>query len=240
MSDMRLSVIIPAYNEENRIGNSLKVILEYLSKQNYNFEIIVVDDGSSDKTIEKVKEIDSSDKIKILKNEINKGKGYSIRKGMLEAIGECQLFSDADLSTPIGELDKFWKYLNEDYDIVIGSRALKDSVLEVRQPFYREFMGRAFNFIVRFILGFKIKDTQCGFKIFKKDVAKHIFSIQKIEGWSFDVEILYIASKLDYKIKEVPVRWINSPSSKVNPLKDALKMFIDVSRLKRKYKDLKF
>jgi len=236
---MRLSIIIPAYNEENRIGNSLKLILRYLSKQDYNFEIIVVDDGSSDRTIEKVKEIDSSGKIKILKNEINKGKGYSIKKGMLEAMGEYQLFSDADLSTPIEELEKFWKYLNEGYDIVIGSRALKDSILEVRQPFYREFMGRAFNFIVRFILGFKIKDTQCGFKIFKKEVAKHIFSIQKIKGWSFDVEILYIASKLDYKIKEVPVRWINSPSSKVNPLKDALRMFFDVSRLKREYRDLK-
>jgi len=236
---MRLSIIIPAYNEENRIGNSLKLILRYLSKQDYNFEIIVVDDGSSDRTIEKVKEIDSSGKIKILKNEINKGKGYSIKKGMLEAMGEYQLFSDADLSTPIEELEKFWRYLDEDYVIVIGSRALKDSILEVRQPFYREFMGRAFNFIVRVILGFKIKDTQCGFKIFKKEVAKHIFSIQKIEGWSFDVEILYIASKLDYKIKEVPVRWINSPLSKVNPLKDALKMFFDVSRLKREYRDLK-
>lgn len=239
MDNVTLSVIIPAYNEESRIGDSLKLVLNYLSKQDYDFEIIVVDDGSIDKTTEIVQQIEKSNRIKVLRNEINKGKGYSIKQGMFEAKGEFVLFSDADLSTPIEELGKFWEYIREGYDIVIGSRALKESRLEVRQPFYREFMGRTFNCIVRFILGFNIKDTQCGFKLFKNDVAKKIFPMQKIEGWSFDVEILYIALKLNYKIKEVPVRWINSPCSKVNPLKDALRMFMDVCRLKREYKDLK-
>ncbi len=238
MNNIKLTVVIPAYNEENRIGGTLSLIHEYLSKQDYSYEIIVVDDGSNDGTIQAVEKI-GNDRLKILKNEKNKGKGYSIKRGMLEAIGDYVLFSDADLSTPIEELEKFWKYLDEGYDIVIGSRALKESVLEVRQPFYRELMGRIFNFIVRHILNFKLRDTQCGFKIFKRDVANKIFSIQKIEGWSFDVEILYIATKLNYRIKEVPVRWINSPLTKVNPFKDAINMFIDITKLRKEYKDLK-
>lgn len=227
-----LTVIIPAYNEEKRIGQSLKEIYKFLKTKDYTWEILVVDDGSKDKTIEVSKESVPEANIRIEKNPVNMGKGATIKNGMLLAKGKYRLFSDADLSTPIEELDKMLPYMQSGYSVAIGSRALKESKLEVRQPIYREMMGRMFNLIVRILLIGNIKDTQCGFKLFSDEAAEKIFKIQKLSGFSFDVEVLFLARKFGFKIKEVPVRWINSPASKVSPIKDSLKMFFDLIKIR--------
>lgn len=228
-----LSIVIPAYNEEKRIEETLEKILNYLKTKNYQYEIIVVDDGSSDNTVKVLETIAKENKnIFILKNEQNSGKGYSVRKGVLESKGDYILFSDADLSTPIEEVEKLLHWLNQGFDVTIGSRGLKESDIKIHQPFYRELMGKFFNFLVQTLLIKGIKDTQCGFKCFKKDATKEIFKRQKIDGFGFDVEILYIAKKLNYKIKEVPVTWLNSPNSKVSPIKHSLEMFKDILKIK--------
>ncbi|PIU68690.1 MAG: glycosyl transferase [Armatimonadetes bacterium CG07_land_8_20_14_0_80_40_9] len=228
-----LSIVIPAYNEEKRIGDSLRKIKEYLNKESYSYEIIVVDDGSKDETVKKVEDITKEwEDIYVLKNEKNQGKGYSVRRGILSAKGEYILFSDADLSTPIEEVERLINFLKEGYDLAIGSRALKDSKIRIHQPYYRELMGRFFNFFVQVLLFKGIKDTQCGFKVFRREVAKELFSQQKIDGFSFDVEILYLAHKFNYKIKEVPVVWLNSKVSRVNPLKHSLQMFKELLRIR--------
>jgi dolichyl-phosphate beta-glucosyltransferase len=226
---LNLSVIIPAYNEEHRIKETLNKIINHLNKKKYNYEIIIVDDGSKDKTISIIQNIKNK-KIRILKNEINKGKGYSIKRGVLNATRDLILFSDADLSTPIEELDHFIKYL--DYDIIIGSRALKESNIIIHQPFYREYSGKIFNLFVKLFTVRGIKDTQCGFKLFKKDIAYNIFKKQTIDRFGFDVEILYIANKYNYKIKELPVHWLNDTKSKVSLFKDSIRMFLDLIKIR--------
>lgn len=228
----RLSVIVPAYNEEERLKESLPKILTYLDAQNYSYEVVVVDDGSADGTSKVAGEIGGHRPVRVLRNEPNSGKGYSIKRGMMEARGEYRLFSDADLSTPIEELGKFWPLAGDGNDVVIGSRALPDSVLEVRQAFYRELMGRAFNLIVQTLLVGGIRDTQCGFKMFSARAAEKIFPLQTLAGFSFDVELLVLARKHGFKIAEVPVRWINSPASKVSAWRDSTRMFADLIRLK--------
>lgn len=230
MANLSLSVIIPAYNEENRIGKTLKKIIGYLERKKYDYEIILVDDGSKDKTIGVVKSLKNK-KVRILKNKHNLGKGGSVKNGMLAAKKDYLLFSDADLSTPIEELEKFEK-LKEKHDILIGSRALKESDIKIKQPFYRILMGKVFNFIVNIVVIWGIKDTQCGFKLFRKEAAKKIFSKQTFNGFSFDVELLFIAKKYGYSIKEIPVMWINSTESKVNALKDSIMMFIDLLKIR--------
>ncbi|MCX7624652.1 MAG: glycosyltransferase family 2 protein [Candidatus Sumerlaeaceae bacterium] len=230
---LRLSLIIPAYNEEERLRASLPNVLEYLSSQPYAWEIIVVDDGSRDATSAVVERIAEGRKnIRVLRNEPNRGKGYSIRRGMLEARGEYRLFSDADFSTPIEEVEKFWKAADEGYEVVIGSRGLRESELVVRQNIVRETMGRIFNFIVRTLLIPGIHDTQCGFKMFSARAAEAVFPQQTLDGFSFDVEILYLALREGFKVREVPIRWINSPATKVSPLRDATRMFFDVLRIR--------
>jgi len=227
-----LSVVIPAYNEEKRIGNTLEQIMRYLNQKPWDWDIVLVDDGSKDRTVEIAQKAITDSRLKILKNIENLGKGASIRKGMLSAKGKFRLFSDADLSTPIEELEKILPYTEKDYGVAIGSRALKESQLEVRQPFYREWMGRIFNCFVRlFVIG-SIKDTQCGFKVFTAEAAESIFRVQRLSGFAFDVEVLFLARKKGFKIKEVPVRWINSPASKVHPIKDSVKMFIDILKVR--------
>ncbi len=227
-----LSVVIPAYNEENRIVGTLREIEKFLLGKNYSSEIVVVDDGSKDRTIEVAKKAISKIPLSVLKNEVNSGKGASIKKGMLAARGKYRLFSDADLSTPIEELDKMLPFVQGDYGVAIGSRALRESKLEVRQPFYREMMGRIFNLFVRIIVIGNIKDTQCGFKLFTDEASENVFVAQKLKGFSFDVEILLLAKKYGFKIKEVPVRWINSPATKVSAFKDSLKMFLDLIKIR--------
>ncbi len=224
-----LTVVIPAYNEEVRLARSLPIILEYLHKQAYDWEVLVVNDGSRDDTVG-VAERFGNDRVRVITNQPNRGKGYSIRRGMLEAGGKWRLFSDADLSTPIEELDKFWQYTEEGYDVVIGSRALPESDLEVRQPKSREFAGRVFNTAVQTFLVPGLCDTQCGFKLFSAEAANQVFPKQTLHGFAFDVEILMLTHKLGFKIKEAPVKWVNDEGSKVSTL-SGVKGFIDLARL---------
>ena len=228
-----LSVIIPAYNEENRLPATLKEIGSYLDQGKTDYEIIVVDDGSKDKTTLKVKEIKNNNgRVQLLQNEKNRGKGFSVRKGILAAQGEYILFYDADGSTPISELEKLLEKLRAGYDIAIGSRGLKESQIRVRQPLYREYMGKIFNRLVRLLTVPGIADTQCGFKCFRRETARELFTLQKIKRFSFDVEILYLAQKGGYKIVEVPVVWMNSPVSRVGLIKDSLQMLFDLFRIR--------
>jgi len=224
-----ISIIIPAYNEERRIVDTLNKIKAFLDGKDY--EIVVVNDGSKDRTVEVVEEL-HDDHIRIINNPGNKGKGYAVRNGMLHAKGDLLLFSDADLSTPIEELEKLLPFVKEGYGIVIGSRAMKESDIKVHQPFYRELMGKFFNKIVGLVAVKGIKDTQCGFKLFTREAADKIFKLQKLDGFSFDVELLYLAKKLGFKIKEVPIVWINDEDTRVSTIKDSAKMFFDLFKIR--------
>jgi dolichyl-phosphate beta-glucosyltransferase len=227
-----ISVVIPAYNEEKRIAPTIERIWEYLDARPGEFEMLIVDDGSRDSTAALVKEIAGRlPNIGVLANERNMGKGHSIRKGILSAKGELMLISDADLSTPIEELEKLTPYL-EEFDIAIGSRGLKESDIAVRQPWYRERMGKSFNMLVRLLVVGGVKDTQCGFKLFRGDAARRVFELSRIKGFSFDVEALFIAKKLGYRIKEVPIRWLDSPASTVSVFSAPLRMFADLFKIR--------
>jgi len=228
---MNLSIVIPCFNEEKRITQTLSKISSYLKNKGINYEIILVDDGSKDKTLSCVEGFDN---IIILKNERNRGKGYSVRRGVLEAKGEYILFSDADLSTPIEELERFLKEIGEN-DIVIGSRASAESKIIIHQPWWREKMGKVFNILINLFIINGFKDTQCGFKLFRKEPAKKIFSLSKINGFAFDVEVILIAKRLGYRIKDLPVTWINSRESKVNPIIAPIKMIIELIKIKRNF-----
>jgi len=224
-----ISVVIPAYREEGTLRDTFSKITGYLVNKGNPYEILIVVDGSPDKTLEIAKEIATKDSnVKVLINERNRGKGFSVKRGMLEATGDYVLFTDADLSTPIEELDKLLFALRQDCDVAIGSRALPGSQVKIHQPFYREYSGRAFNLIMRLITFLNIKDTQCGFKCFTKKAVKDVFKRQMLDGFSFDVEDLYIAKKLGYRIKEVPVVWIDSESTTVSFIKHSIQMFIDL------------
>ncbi len=226
-----LSIIIPAYNEERRIASTLTKILNYLSDRDYTWEIILVDDGSTDRTLYKAREVIRDERLIIIENPVNHGKGYSVKKGILASKGEILLFSDADLSTPIEEMDKMLSWIEKGYDIVIGSRALPDSIIELPQAWHRQTMGKIFNLLVHTVVLKGFKDTQCGFKCFKREGALKIFNLQRITGFAFDVEILLIARKFGFNIKEVPVRWMNSPESKVHIIKGSLSMLIELFKM---------
>lgn len=228
-----ISVVIPAFNEEDRIGATIQKIYDYLKEKSETFEIIVVDDGSSDNTVDVVRNASERIKnIKVLSNGSNKGKGFSVRNGILNSTCSLVLISDADLSTPIEEIEKFFPWIDSGYDIVIGSRGLEESEILKKQPWYRQSMGKTFNEMVKILVLNDFDDTQCGFKIFKSDAAKRVFSLSKIDGFAFDVEILFIAKKMGFRTKEVPVRWINSPQSRVKIMRDPLKMFLDLFRIR--------
>jgi len=225
-----LSVVIPTYNEEKRIGETLKKIIAYLSHRNYSSEMIVVDDASFDQTAKIIENF--GEKIILLKNKERKGKGYSIRKGILSAGGDFILFSDADLSTPIEELEKLLFWLKKGYHLVIGSRALPDSEIPIPQPFFRRLMGRLFSLLVKLLVVRGFSDTQCGFKCFEKKTASFLFNQQRLSGFCFDVEILYLAKRFKKRAKEVPIRWLNSPASKISPIKHSFLMFLDLIRIR--------
>jgi len=232
---MLLSIIIPVYNEEKRLHASLSKIVDYVREKGIsnNSEIIVVNDGSQDNSVSVINQFkENYDFIKLVDYKDNKGKGYAVKKGVLSAKGQYILFMDADLSTPLEEINKVIGFLDKEYDISIGSRGLKDSDRVIRQPIYRQTMGKIFNLMVRLLLIKNIKDTQCGFKCFKKEVAREIFNQTVIDRFSFDVEILYIAQKKGYRIKEVPVKWYNSPDSKVGLIKDSSKMLFEILKIK--------
>lgn len=237
-----VSVVIPAYNEERRLPQTLQRVTEYLSAQNYQSELIVVDDGSTDGTVPVAESFaEAHPLLRIIKND-HRGKGYTVRTGMLAARGHIVLFSDADLSTPIEDLERLLPWFERGYDIVIGSRE-GAGAQRMHEPFYRHLMGRAFNFIVQSLTVRGIEDTQCGFKAFRDDVAQDVFSRMLLYGenatrvsggmvTAFDVEVLFIGSKSGYRIKEVPVRWRYGTETKVSPLKDSYRNFRDVLQVR--------
>lgn len=216
-----LSIVVPAYNEQSRLPETIRQIQEYLSRTQWAFhEILIVDDGSSDKTAEVADSFAKADSnVRVLRNPGNRGKGYSVRHGMAEARGEWRLFTDADLSAPIEEIEKLCDAVErEGSQVAIGSRALDRSLIGVHQPGMRESAGRVFNAVMRGVIGLQIADTQCGFKLFQKEAALEIFPRQTQDRFGFDVEILFIAKKHGYKISEVPVRWNHVEGSKVGML----------------------
>jgi dolichyl-phosphate beta-glucosyltransferase len=238
MKATKLSVIIPAYNEADRLPATLNEAYTWLTDHfGEAFEVIVVDDGSSDTTVEKAEAmIAERPHLKVLVQLENRGKGAAVRRGMLEATGEIRLFMDADHSTHVRETEKVLVAIKHGAEVVIASRQHPDSDISVHQSWLREHMGQSFNFIMRSIVGLDIQDTQCGFKAFTAKAAESIFSRQKLEGFSFDVELLFLAAKLNYTIAEIPVEWINKPNSRVRMIADPMLMFADVIRIRRLHK----
>lgn len=221
-----LSVVIPAYNEERRIGATLARIGSFLSEGRYDAEIVLVDDGSSDGTLAVAWSTDRSGiPLQAITYRPNRGKGHAVREGMLAARGAYILMTDADLSAPIDELGALLGPVSRgEYDVAIGSRGLESSRLGVRQPWMRERMGRIFNVLVRAVTGLPFSDTQCGFKLFARSAARKLFAWQRGGGFAFDAEILYLAMKSGMRVLEEPITWNNAPGSKVNPVSDSLRM----------------
>jgi dolichyl-phosphate beta-glucosyltransferase len=229
----RYSIIIPAYNEGARVGSSLAKVLAYLAEQGWDAEVIVVNDGSRDNTAEIIRGYaEKNPRLRPLENPGNRGKGYSVRNGMLHAHGEILLFSDADLSSPIEEAGKLMAAIADGADIAIGSRWLRKDLQTQRQPLHRQLFGRIFNLLLRITLGLNFKDTQCGFKAFTRHAAKTIFPLQKIERWGFDPELLYLARKFGLKVAEVPVAWAHSEGTRISPLRDGTKMFVEMLKIR--------
>lgn len=233
-----LSLVIPAYNEAKRLPATIRSIAAYLSGATFEtVELIIVDDGSEDGTAAAAAsakpELDATGiSLRVLRNERNRGKGFSVRRGMVEAVHEWVMFSDADHSAPISEMEKLIRTAKTGgHDVAIGSRAIDRSLIGVRQPWHREFLGRAFNLNVRLLTGLQIADTQCGFKLFTRRSAKQIAAKQRIERFGFDVEQLYLARKLGFAVAEVPVRWNNEESSSVT-LREGMRAFAEVWRVK--------
>ena len=230
---MHLSVIIPAYNEEKRLPKTLTEIDKYLRKQFYDYEIIVVNDGSKDRTAEIVRKLAKEIKnLRLIDNKTNHGKGFVVRQGLLKAQGRYRLFTDADNSTSIDQVEKMWPEFEKGYDIVIGSRDIKGAILDPPQPWLRRLVGDTFNLLVQLILGlWGFWDTQCGFKGFTEKAAKDILPKCKINRFAFDPEILVIGKKMGYKIKEIPIHWKATPTTAVK-LKSMVKMGIDLLKIK--------
>jgi dolichyl-phosphate beta-glucosyltransferase len=231
---IKITVIIAAYNEETRICPSLLKVSEYLCTNQLKHEIIVVDDGSSDATSRVVEALASRIRnLKIIRYPVNRGKGYALRQGVLASKGTLLLLTDADLSTPIEELQKLSTFIIEKKcEIAIGSRALSSSEIIVKQPWLRQKMGKVFNKIIRALVLDGFSDTQCGFKLFSGDIARQLFREAQIDRFAYDVEILALAKKNGYKVSEVPVKWINSFDSKVNPFFDSLQMLKDIFKIR--------
>jgi dolichyl-phosphate beta-glucosyltransferase len=226
-----LTVVIPAYNEESRLPKSLDRIVEYYAAQPYEWDVLVVSDGSQDRTGEIVR-AKNDERVKLIEYQPNRGKGYAVRTGMLAAEGDLVLFCDADLATPQEETEKLLPHLVEGARVAIGSRPLHESNLEIRQPWYREMAGRGFNTMVQWLAIKGIKDTQCGFKMFDRSAAAEIFARCKLDGFGFDFEALMIARDLGYRIDEVPIRWRHMEGSKVNLVRDGLRMLRDLLKLR--------
>jgi dolichyl-phosphate beta-glucosyltransferase len=233
LSEPRLAVVIPAYNEESRILPTLERVRDYLSAQPYSWSVTLVSDGSTDRTVELAEGFSAENLgFHVIANRPNRGKGHAVRTGMLQTEGELILFSDADLAAPIEEVEKLLEHMDAGADIAIGSRPLKESKLEIHQPFYREMLGRAFNLAVQTLAVRGIHDTQCGFKIFTKAAARDVFSRCKLDGFSFDFEALMIARDLGYRIAEVPIRWRHQEGSKVVLMRDGPRMLRDLVKLR--------
>lgn len=220
-----ISLIIPTFNEEKRLGNSLEKLADFLNSFEIEVEVLIADDGSSDKTLDIAS--DFQNKFKNLKifNLEHKGKGWAVNQGFKNATGEVVVFTDADFSTPITEIEKLISKINEGFDVVVGSRAIDRSLIKVHQNFFRENIGRAANLLIQLLAVRGIKDTQCGFKAFRKSTTEKVFEKQKVWGFAFDVELLFLARKANLKIAEVGVLWFNDPHSTVRPFFDTLQSF---------------
>ena len=232
---MKLSIIIPVFNEARRLPHSLEKMIAFFREKGISFEIVVVNDGSTDgsRTVisrykEKYKEI------VLVDYPVNRGKGYAVSRGVSKGSGEFLLFSDADLSTPIEEYEKLMGFIHSGYDIVIGSRRIKGAYIRIRQPIHRRILGRGFGLLTEIVFLRGIKDSQCGFKLFKSDVAKKAFKKREVDGFSFDVEVLYVArKKLHARIMEVPVEWSDSARlSKVRAGRETFRMLKDLFRIR--------
>lgn len=233
MNAATYSIVIPAYNESQRIGASLEKVLAHIAQRGWDAEVLVVNDGSRDDTAAIVGRFaQSRRRVRLIENPGNRGKGYSVRNGMLHARGEILIFSDADLSSPIAEADKLIAALRRGADVAIGSRWIRPEFQTERQPLYRQLFGRIFNLLLRIFLGLRYKDTQCGLKAFTRHAAQHIFPRQRIERWGFDPELLFLARKQRFQIAEIPVEWAHDERSKINPLVDGLKMFVEILRIR--------
>lgn len=228
-----ISCVIPAYNEERRLGATLARVSEYFGASGREYEIIVVDDGSRDATARLAAEYAQQDRhCRVFNLDHNRGKGAAVRRGVAESRGDLVLFSDADLSTPIEEVEALERVVLSGSDIAVGSRALPESRVEVHQPRLRELMGKTYNLLIRMTLMSGIHDTQCGFKLFSGPVARELFRVSRIDDFGFDVEILFLACKRGYRVTEVPVRWINSPASRVMVFSDSAAMLYDLLRVR--------
>ena len=228
-----LSIVIPAYNESARIEATLERVLECVRTTGWDAEVLVVDDGSSDDTPVIVQRwMQRYDRLHLIKNPGNRGKGYSVRNGLLQAAGDIVMFTDADLSAPMEEAERLFAAIDAGAHVAIGSRWLDRQKQTVHQPLYRRFFGRCFNKVTRLVMGLPFKDTQCGFKAFKREAAQVIFRLQTIERWGFDPEILFIAQKLKYRIDEVPVTWGHDERSRMSYLKDGMKMLEEMAQIR--------
>ena len=231
-NDIKLTIIIPAFNEASRISNTLIETDKYLRQQSYRSEIIVVDDACTDTTIDVVKSLFYKiPNLRVVKHRTNQGKGGAVQTGVNAARGQWLLFMDADLATPINQLDEFWSYTNN-FEVLIGSRHLQADSIKTYQPFLRHMFGRLANLYIRSLLLPGIMDPQCGFKLFSRSAAYDLFSRQTIKGFSFDIEILSLAAVLDYPIKEIPVNWYDKPNGTVNVARDGWRSFWDVLKIK--------
>lgn len=233
-----ISIVIPAYNESHRLGPTLRRVLDFLSQQTWDAEVIVVDDGSQDRTADIVRNYAGSDWagndgiVRLVQNPGNRGKGYSVRNGVMNARGNIILFTDADLSSPIEEAPKLLGALEAGADVAIGSRWLRSELQTQRQSLARQVMGRGFNLFLRIVLRLDFKDTQCGFKAFRRSAAEALFARQRIEGWGFDPELLFLAGRLGFKVEEVPVLWSHDDRTRIHPLTDGSRMALEMLRIR--------
>jgi dolichyl-phosphate beta-glucosyltransferase len=228
-----ISIIIPAYNESSRIGKALAEVLRCVHDRDWQAEILVVDDGSTDRTAAIVQEFaEVHPEVRLLNNPENRGKGFSVRQGVLHAVGEIVMFTDADLSAPMEEAERLFEALRQGADIAIGSRWLERKRQTLKQPLYRQFFGRCFNAITRVVMGLPFADTQCGFKALHLPVAQTIFQLQRIDRWGFDPELLFIALKRGYRVREVPVTWGHDERSRLSYLKDGVKMLEEIAYIR--------
>jgi dolichyl-phosphate beta-glucosyltransferase len=231
-----LSLIIPAYNEADRLPDTIERIQEHRRAWNFPIEVIVVVEPSKDRTLALAENaVKSWVDLKVLTHHERRGKGFAVRTGMNRAMGDFIFFTDADLSTPLDDLDAALALFmnNRSIDLIVGNRMHPESQILQRQNVGREWMGKIFNQIVQMLTGLRIRDTQCGFKGFRHRAAREIFGRQRIDGFSFDVEVLLLARAMGFSIVEFPVHWTNSPASRVDPISDSLRMFLDVIRALR-------